>query len=156
MSQNGNKVEIEIEVKAPAAKFHQVFSCKPHIMASMSPQSIQGCDLLEGEWGKPGCIICWRYSHDGSPQIAKEIIEAIDNENYITNYKVIGGNLLELYKSFSSTVKVTPKENDDGSLVHWIFEYEKLKEDVPDPTGKLQILIDVAKDIDAHLLSQQP
>ncbi|KDO64572.1 hypothetical protein CISIN_1g039477mg, partial [Citrus sinensis] len=92
----------------------------------------------------------------GSPQIAKEIIEAIDNENYITNYKVIEGNLLELYKSFSSTVKVTPKENDDGSLVHWIFEYEKLNEDVPDPTGKLQILIDVAKDIDAHLLSQQP
>ena len=83
-------------------------------------------------------------------------MEVIDNENYITNYKVIEGNLLELYKSFCSTVKVTPKENDDGSLVHWIFEYEKLNEDVPDPTGKLQMVIDVAKDIDALLLSQQP
>ncbi|KAL9453443.1 hypothetical protein AB3S75_009115 [Citrus x aurantiifolia] len=108
MSQNSNKVETVVEVRAPAAKFHQVFSCKPHILASMSPQSIQGCDLLEGEWGKPGCIICWRYFHDGSPQIAKEIMEVIDNENYITNYKVIEGNLLELYKSFCSTVKVTP------------------------------------------------
>ena len=101
-------------------------------------------------------IVLVEWNTDGSPQIAKEIMEVIDNENYITNYKVIEGNLLELYKSFSSSVKVTPKENDDGSLVHWIFEYEKLNEDVPDPTGKLQILIDVAKDIDAHLLSQQP
>ncbi|KAJ4710008.1 Retrovirus-related Pol polyprotein from transposon TNT 1-94 [Melia azedarach] len=58
------KVETVVEVKSPAAKFHEVFSCKPLIIPSMSPHNIQGCDLLEGQLGNPGCIICWRYFHD--------------------------------------------------------------------------------------------
>lgn len=82
-------------------------------------------------------------------------MEIIDNEKYITNFKVIEGSLLETYKSFCSTVKVTPKEDGSCSLVHWTFEYEKLNKDVPDPSGKLQVVVDVAKDIDAFLLSQK-
>lgn len=35
------KVETVVEAKVPAAKFHKLFSCKPHVVASMSPQSVR-------------------------------------------------------------------------------------------------------------------
>jgi len=27
----------------------------------MSPAKVQAIHLLEGEWGKPGCTICWNF-----------------------------------------------------------------------------------------------
>lgn len=35
------KVETVVGVKVPAAKFHELFSFKAHVVASMSPQSVQ-------------------------------------------------------------------------------------------------------------------
>ncbi|KAL5761021.1 hypothetical protein ACOSP7_019525 [Xanthoceras sorbifolium] len=147
------QLETDIEIKAPADKFHDVFSCRPHHMSNVTPEHIQGCDLHEGEWGKVGSIIFWNYMHDGVAEIAKEVIEAIDDENYSTTFRVIEGHLLDKYKSFHFTVQATPKE-DGGSLVHWILKYEKISEDVPEANGILQLAIDVTKDLDAHLIEQ--
>ncbi|CAK7326752.1 unnamed protein product [Dovyalis caffra] len=30
----------------------------------MSPAKIHNVDLHEGDWGKPGTVICWSYVHD--------------------------------------------------------------------------------------------
>lgn len=89
---------------------------------------------------------------DGVPEVAKEIIEAIDDENNSTTFKVIEGHLLEKYKNFHLIVQATQKE--EGSLVHWILKYEKVSEDIPEPKGMLKLAIDVTKDIDAHLMEQ--
>lgn len=56
------ELEAVIEVKASADKVHEVFSCRPHIVTSISPQSVQSCELIEGEWGKPGAVICWTFT----------------------------------------------------------------------------------------------
>ncbi|KAF2305530.1 hypothetical protein GH714_006219 [Hevea brasiliensis] len=114
------KLEVDEEANAPADHFHEVFSCRPH-MYLIRPEKIQGCDLHEGEWGREGTVICWNYSHDGSPKVAKQLIEAIDDVNFSTTFKVIEGDLLNDYKSFKATVQATPK--GEGSLVHWTFEY---------------------------------
>ena len=86
---------------------------------------------------------------DGQAKVAKEKIEAIDDTNKSVTFKVIEGDLLQEYKSFKIVVQATPK--GEGSLVHWSLEYEKLKEDVPEPKTLLQLLIDVCKDIGTHL-----
>ena len=64
-------------------------------------------------------------------------------------FKVIEGDLLEHYKSLKLIIEVSQK--DEGSLVHWIIQYEKLNEDVVDPHTLLQFVVDVTKDIDSHL-----
>lgn len=56
------ELEAVIEVKASADKVHEVFSCRPHIVTSISPQSVQSCELIEGEWGRPGAVICWTFT----------------------------------------------------------------------------------------------
>ncbi|KAF2316805.1 hypothetical protein GH714_042146 [Hevea brasiliensis] len=147
------KLEADVEVNAPADQFHDVFSCRPHHVSIMSPEKIQGCELHEGEWGKEGTVVCWNYFHDGSPKIAKEIIEAIDDVNFSTTFKVVEGDLLKDYKSFKLIVQATPKEK--GSLVHWTLEYEKINENTPDPNTLLEFVVHCSKDIAAHLTQAQ-
>ncbi|KAK0573285.1 hypothetical protein LWI29_005764 [Acer saccharum] len=152
MSSLFGQLETDVEIKASADKFHDVFSCRPHHISNVTPEKIQGVDLHEGEWGQPGTIVCWNYMHDGVAEVAKEVIEAIDDENHSTTFRVIEGHLLEKYKDFHIIVQATPK--DGGSLVHWTLKYEKVSEDVPDANGMLQLAIDVTKDLDSHLTQQ--
>jgi len=146
------KVEADLEIKSAAAKFHDVFGSRPHHTSTISPAKIQGCDLHEGEWGVSGSVVIWKYVHDGKACVAKEKIEAIDDENNSTTFKVIEGDLLDLYKNFKIVVHATPKEG--GSLVHWTMEYEKLHDGIPDPTSLLEFAVHLSKDIDEHLQEQ--
>ncbi|KAF4355773.1 hypothetical protein F8388_019172 [Cannabis sativa] len=77
---------------------------------------------------------------DGEKKVAKQIIEAIDDEKNSITFKVIEGDLLEHFKSFKATLKVTPKE------------YEKLHDEIIDPHTLLQLAIDLSKDLESHLL----
>lgn len=63
MSSNHGKVETDVEIKAPATKFHEVLAHRPHHISNVSPNNIQGCDLHEGEWGTVGSVVYWNYFH---------------------------------------------------------------------------------------------
>ncbi|KAL0003971.1 hypothetical protein SO802_011532 [Lithocarpus litseifolius] len=144
------KVEADVEIKAPAEKFHEIISCRPHHISNVSPGKIQGCALHEGEWGNEGSVINWDYVQDGKAKVAKEIIEAIDKKNNSVTFKVIEGDLMEEDKNIKSTIQATPK--GEGSLVHWTIEYEKLHENIVEPNTLLQLVLDLSKDLDAHLV----
>ncbi|KAG8634757.1 MLP-like protein 28 [Manihot esculenta] len=147
------KLEAQFGINAPTDQFHEVFSCRPHHISNMSPQNIQGCDLHEGEWGKEGAIVCWKYFHDGSAKVAKQVIETIDDVNLLTVFKMIDGDLLKEYKSFKFTVQVTPK--GEGGVVRWTLEYEKLHENIRDPYSLLEFMVQFSKDVSAHLVKCQ-
>ncbi|KAJ4826530.1 hypothetical protein Tsubulata_032343 [Turnera subulata] len=123
-------MEGEVEIKTDATIFHDVFSCRPHHISGMSPSKIQGS------------------------KIAKERIEAIDDVNLFTKYRVIDGDILKHFKDFIITVKATPKPKGEGTLVHWHFEYEKLHEGIPDPHSLLELVIHLSKEIDDHHVTQ--
>ncbi|GAY58957.1 hypothetical protein WN943_011669 [Citrus x changshan-huyou] len=117
MSQVG-KLETIVEVKAPAAKIHKVFSCRPHIVTIGSPESVESCELLEGERGKPGCVICWRFCGFYGLRTTWSFTVRLFRCHYIGETQELSIQLL----------KVTPK--DKGSLVHWTSKYERQNEDV--------------------------
>jgi len=58
----------------------------------------------------------------------------------------------ESYKSLKGTLQVTDKEN--GAIVKWTFEYEKLSENITaaSPESYLDFATMVTKDIDDHLV----
>ncbi|KAK1380597.1 Kirola [Heracleum sosnowskyi] len=130
--------------------FHELWSSTPHHVANISPEKVQGCDLHEGDFGKAGSIICWRYVHEGKKKIAKQVIETIDEENKSITFKMLEGDLMELYKSFLITIHVDTKGEDN--LVTWTLDYEKLHEDVEDPNSFMEFLIHLTKDIESHHL----
>ncbi|KAJ4840591.1 hypothetical protein Tsubulata_021426 [Turnera subulata] len=153
MSLKGN-LEAEVELKTDAKTIHDVFSGRPHHISNMTPERIQGFELHEGDLGTPGTILTWSYLHEGIPKIAKEVVEAIDDVNLSTTFKVIKGDLLTEYKDFKTTVKATPRANGEGTIAHWHFEYEKLHEGIPDPHSLLDFTIHLTKDIDDHHVNQ--
>ena len=57
------KLETDVEVKASADKFHDMFCNRPHHVHHTCSDKVQGCDLHEGEWGTVGSIVCWSYVH---------------------------------------------------------------------------------------------
>ncbi|XP_062109604.1 MLP-like protein 43 [Humulus lupulus] len=146
------KLETDVEIKASAKKFHDMFRHKPHHIHHASSDKVQGCDLLEGEWGQVGSVVCWKFFYEGKAKVSKEIVEAIDEEKNLITFKPIEGDLLEHYKSMNFTIQATPKTDGKGSVIHWTIEYEKRHDEVPDPHPMIEYLEDLSKDLDVHLL----
>ncbi|CAH2049013.1 unnamed protein product, partial [Thlaspi arvense] len=149
MSLKGKMVR-QVAIKSNGDVFHEIFRHRPHHISNMSPDNIQGCDLHQGNWGTVGSVVFWNYTHDGKKKVAKEIIQAIDEENKSVTYKVIEGDLMQLYKTFIIIVHVDTK--GENNLVNWTFDYEKLNERVEDPNTLMDFCIAVTKDIETHHL----
>ncbi|XP_052203958.1 kirola-like [Diospyros lotus] len=85
---------------------------------------------------------------DGKEKTAKQVIEVFDGEKKTIAFRIIEGDLLQLYKTFIVLLHVETKGSKNWAT--WVFDYEKLGPDVEDPVSLLDDLTDVVKDIDAH------
>ncbi|CAH9087673.1 unnamed protein product [Cuscuta europaea] len=143
------KLIAAIEFKVGGDLFHDHFRYTPHKVSTASPQKLQGCDLLEGEFGHVGSVLCWRYTHEGKEKKLKDVIRKIDEEKKLVEYEVLEGDLMELYKALTITIHVETK--DDIDLATWTLEYEMLhEEDVEHPISFLSFLLDLTKDMETH------
>ena len=64
------KVEAEVEIKAPASKFHEVNSKRLPEVPKLSPNFLKSVDLIEGQWGEEGSVICWYFIFGKSSKIS--------------------------------------------------------------------------------------
>ena len=87
--------------------------------------------------------------------MAKDIIEAVDQEKNLFKMRVIEGDLMKEYKNFVLTIQATPKHEGSGSIVHWHIEYEKISEEVAHPETLIQLLTEMSQGIDEHLLTEE-
>nr|GEX85237.1 MLP-like protein 43 [Tanacetum cinerariifolium] len=136
-----------VEINSHADVLHDLLRHKPNDIASIS-EPVHGCDLVSGQQGAVGSVICWDYTHEGKKQSGKEIIEEIDETNHKIVFKYIEGHLLEMYKTLTVTFHVEPK--DDKQLATWTLDYEKLDASIPDPTSVMDLLCGIIKDMYAH------
>ncbi|XP_055800445.1 kirola-like [Solanum dulcamara] len=113
---------------------------------TISPSKILSFEFHEGEDIKVGSVVSWKYNDDGKDKIAKKMIEAIDPETKTITWKVIGGDLLESYDSFTIITSC------DHQWTTWTFLYEKKTEEIPEPLVLLDFVLDLTKDIEGHLL----
>ncbi|KAI3730657.1 hypothetical protein L1987_61829 [Smallanthus sonchifolius] len=141
----------QVTIKSDGDVFHEIFRQRPHQVSEMSPDNIQGVGLDDGEWGTVGSVIVLNYFHDGKAKVAKEMIDAIDEEKKLVSFKVIGGDIFDTFKSFLITVQVDTK--GDENIVTWTFNYEKLNEKVEDPNSLMDFVINITKDMENHQLT---
>ncbi|KAK6242323.1 Bet v I/Major latex protein - like 10 [Theobroma cacao] len=149
MSSLTGKLEGDVEISAPAEKFHGVICSAPSQLSSICPDVIQECKLLEGEWGELGSKTHWSYVHDGDAKVAQLTIESVDSTNNSVTYRVLGGDLANEFSVFK--VKIEASQKDEGSKVHLTFNYIKQSLDVADPETLLELGKQVCKVVDAHL-----
>ncbi|GMI65009.1 MLP-like protein 28 [Hibiscus trionum] len=146
-----DKLEAEIEIKSSAEQFHDMIANKPHHLHHASNDKIQGCDLLEGEWGKLGSIIRWHLVLEGKARTGKDTVEAIDPDKNSITFRKLEAEILREYKTIVYTIQASPKSEGSGSVVHLTLEYEKLHHGIGHPQALQQFLLDVFTDIDAYL-----
>ncbi|OIT34154.1 PREDICTED: kirola-like [Nicotiana attenuata] len=139
------KLIVSTEVKCGGHLFHDLYQTSCHHISNISPDKIHHFCIHEGESLKAGSIIGWKFNHDGKVRVTKQLIEAIDDEKKSITWKVLEGDTLELYNSFTITASF---ENDWAT---WTFVYEKKIEDTPEPLNLLGFMLDVTKDLEAHL-----
>ncbi|KAG8382751.1 hypothetical protein BUALT_Bualt05G0109900 [Buddleja alternifolia] len=142
------KLTVEKEIKCHGDVFPDLFRHNPHHLANIIPNHIQSCDLLEGEFGDLGSVSLWKYTDEGKEKYIKTVIEAIDEEKKLVKFKAAEGDVLQIYKEYTTTIHVDI--NGDDHLVTWTIAYEKLREDSPDPISLLNLAINMTKEIEAH------
>ncbi|KAJ8564770.1 hypothetical protein K7X08_001230 [Anisodus acutangulus] len=140
------KLIASVEVKCGGHSIHDIFHTNTHHIANISPSKVQHFEIHEGETVKVGSIVSWKYNDDGKDKISKQLIEAVDLETKSITWKVIGGDLLELYNSFTIITSC------DHHWTTWTFVYEKKTEDIPEPLALLGCALHVTKEIEGHLL----
>ena len=86
---------------------------------------------------------------DGKTETIKDKVE-IDDENKSVTFSAIEGDLFKSYKSYKATVKITTTA--EGALAKVTVDYEKLNEDVPAPDKYLDFVLNILKDVDAHII----
>lgn len=85
-------------------------------------------------------------------KVSAERIETVDLENKSMTYSIIGGEMLEYYKTFKGTITVTPKGG--GSILKWSAEFEKTGHEIEDPHVIKDFAVKNFKEIDEYLLKQ--
>ncbi|KAL3831047.1 hypothetical protein ACJIZ3_019849 [Penstemon smallii] len=86
---------------------------------------------------------------NGKQQIAKQILQDIDLEKKQFAYKMVEGDLMELYKNMIITMHVETKGGVD--FITWTIEYELLSADNSHPLSPLNFLIEFTKDVETHI-----
>ncbi|XP_074311590.1 MLP-like protein 43 [Silene latifolia] len=142
------KLEVEIDIKHSGDVFHELFGTKPHHISNIIPHRIHGCEVHEGEFGKPGSIIQWEYTHDGKKYVAKNIVEELDEEKKLVKFKLIEGDLLKDFRSITYTLHVVPKGEIDA--IKWEIDFEKNDDFGPYPTDVMDFIIAMTRDVEAH------
>ncbi|PQQ20835.1 MLP-like protein 28 [Prunus yedoensis var. nudiflora] len=127
------KVETEIEIKAPAEKFYNIFKSRAHHVPNISSGSIQGVQVHEGDWETHGSIKSWNYSVGDEVGVFKEKVEYNDENKSITQNGVEG----DVFKQHCDLVSIA---------------YEKLNDNVPAPDKYVGLMANVIKDLDAHFI----
>ncbi|KAK4391694.1 Kirola [Sesamum angolense] len=125
------KLIAQIAFKAGGDVFHQLFTKKPQHLATVTPVKIQACDLHQGNYGINGSVIQWKYTIDGKEQTAKQLLHDIDYTTKQISFKMLEGDLLELYKNMDITIHIETKDGVD--FVTWTIIYELINADNPHP-----------------------
>ncbi|XP_060185542.1 kirola-like [Lycium barbarum] len=140
------KLIASLEVKCGGHLVHDILHTNTHHIPNISPGKISHFEICEGEITKVGSILNWKYNDDGKDKILKEVVEIVDLQKKSFTFKVIEGDLLELFNSFTIITSV------EDQWATCTLVYEKKTEDIPEPIILLGLNLHVIKDIEGYLL----
>ncbi|XP_049388244.1 kirola-like [Solanum stenotomum] len=142
------KLIASVEVKRSGHSFYDIFHTNTHHVPKISPRNIDHFEIHEGETMKAGSIVSWKYNEAGQKIYMKHLVEDVDPHKKSITWKLIEGDLLELYNYFNVI------KSCDYQWTTWTIEYEKKTEDTPESLIHLGFILDLTKDVEAHLLEK--
>ncbi|KAL6192666.1 hypothetical protein ACLB2K_033752 [Fragaria x ananassa] len=147
-----NRLEAVVEIKSSADKVYSLISREHHNVPKASSDNIHDVAVHEGDWETSGSIKLWKYTIDGTVESFKEKVE-IDDANKKVSLTALDGHVLEKYKSYKIIFQVIPKSNQGANVAKITLEYEKHNESDQLPNNYFNVVVNIIKDIDAHLIA---
>ncbi|KAL8518969.1 hypothetical protein ACS0TY_010065 [Phlomoides rotata] len=146
-----SKVEMEVECKSNAEKIWNNIRDSTTVFPKALPHLFEGIEVVEGDGKSVGSVRLIKYP-PGLSAISsiKEKIELVDEEKKTLSYSVIEGGV---YTNFKASLSVSTKGSDGGSVVKWWCEYDKAREDCPNPDLIKDFGTKTFQDLDAFILA---
>ncbi|CAN0908713.1 MLP-like protein 328 [Linum grandiflorum] len=145
------KLEAEVELKAPPAKFFNVLRKAAHQIPAHAPSTIRAVKCHQGDWETDKAIKIWSYTCEGKTEVFKERVES-DEQNKIVKLNGLEGDLMKIYRVYNSIFQFVSKTGGDGGVAKLSIEYEKLDSSFPPPTKYMDFIINFTKETDAALV----
>nr|GEU95823.1 kirola-like [Tanacetum cinerariifolium] len=57
------KMMMHVEIDSSGDVLYDIVRYRPNDLATILPDKVQGCYLLDGQWGAVGSIICWNFTY---------------------------------------------------------------------------------------------
>ncbi|XP_062113041.1 MLP-like protein 28 [Humulus lupulus] len=149
------KLEVQVELKSSAERFFEIINCKQHLIPKISPDIVKDNKLIKGDLkskNNNNTFIGFALLLLDKSETAKHMVEELDEENKLITLKMIDGDVMKYYNNVKATFHVTGNMGQKGSLVKWTFEYEKMNDNIPDPTKYAELSSVIIKSIDAYLI----
>ncbi|XP_044490922.1 MLP-like protein 28 [Mangifera indica] len=147
------QLKATVVIGAPADKVYELYTRKAYEIKQSSPGKILSVDLIEGQWGKDDSVYCWNFVFDGKTEYTKAKVK-MDDSNMSVSYETVEGYLMNSFKSFISSIQVTPLEK--GCSVLLTLDFEKVNVNAEDLTSLLQLAVDCCKDVGVYLNPKAP
>ncbi|CAM8950123.1 unnamed protein product [Rhodiola kirilowii] len=120
------KLGIQVELKTPAREAFDFFMKNLGNLPQMLPETVQSLEMLQGDLSTADSVMLLKYNL-GAPMAAKIKINDLDKNQKMVTYEFIEGDVLKLYKSFTTKLQFA-----DG-YVTWEAGYEKVSESAQNP-----------------------
>ncbi|XP_073122685.1 MLP-like protein 423 [Henckelia pumila] len=144
---------LEADLKSKPQKIWESINDFSNLFPKIFPQVFDSVTVLEGDGNSPGSVRRINYAKGVPLTPITQKIESVDEEAKKMTYSVVDGDILKLYKSFRAHFAVSGK--DEGTLVIYSGEYEKINEQVQDPGEFTGIIIKSLYGLDAYLLQAE-
>ncbi|GLJ28463.1 hypothetical protein SUGI_0559940 [Cryptomeria japonica] len=145
----------EAEMNVPANQMWKAFENSASIFPKLMPKHFKSIDVLEGDGISPGTIRLVKYGEGFHLATYKlEKIESLDEANMTTTHTVLNGQIMNKYKTYKLTLKVSPGVTSGTCIVKWIIEYEPAHEgEVVHPENAKETAVHTFKVLEQYLLS---
>ncbi|KAI3889332.1 hypothetical protein MKX03_004747 [Papaver bracteatum] len=136
-----HKLGFETEVKCNADKYFGMYSHNVSQLPRFFPNIFKSIEVIEGDETR------------GKEMATKERLTAFDKEKKSITFEMLEGEVMNYYKALSAKLDVMPKQCAavNGSLVKWSLEFEKVNDDIPNPTAYIDLLQYITKELSSQL-----
>ncbi|GLJ28468.1 hypothetical protein SUGI_0560060 [Cryptomeria japonica] len=148
-------VSWEAELNVPANQIWKAFENCADIFPKLMPNHFKSIDVLEGDGISPGSVRLIKYGEGFQLATYKlEKIESLDEAKMTATHTVLNGQIMNKYKTYKLTLKVSPGATSATCIVKWIIEYEPAHEgEVAHPENAKETAVHTFKVLEEYLLS---
>ncbi|XP_022982733.1 MLP-like protein 31 [Cucurbita maxima] len=144
----------KVDLKSSHEKLYGFFRNHLGDLVNLFPENFNSIQLVEGQHFERGSLFLSKYELGHEHKVEKWVIKAVDDVKKYIVYEAVEGEALKQFKVLRVKVEAvnggSTKGGGGGNFTKLSIEYEKANENVASPENYLELLVKIAKGVDAY------